>query len=108
MTFAAIQRYALTCGLLLVPASLWNLALTERLPPSFAPAEFWRDIPAPLLWTENTLRVRIFTQPFLMPIYLVAPGTKPAIFVFAMVTLAYFASWLTPLLFPAPPTGPPA
>jgi|GEM_PF-3952610 len=38
-----------------------------------------------------------------MPIHLVAPGTKPAIFVFAMVTLAYFASWLTPILFPAPP-----
>ena len=31
-TFAAIQRYVLSCGLLLVPASVWNIALTERLP----------------------------------------------------------------------------
>ena len=40
--------YVLRCGLLSVPASIWNIALTERLPSSFAPAEFWRDIPAPL------------------------------------------------------------
>ena len=67
-TFAAIQRYVLSCGLLLVPASIWNIALTERLPSPFAPAEFWRDIPAPLAWAENSLRVAVFVLPFVMPL----------------------------------------
>lgn len=101
MTFAAIQRYALTCGLLLVPASLWNIALTERLPPSFAPAEFWRDIPAALALAENSLRVAVFALPFFMPLKLAAPGRMGALLVFVVGTLVYFASWLMLILFPA-------
>ena len=83
-TFAAIQRYVLSCGLLLVPASIWNIALTERLPSSFAPAEFWRDIPAPLALAENSLRVAVFVLPFFMPLNLAAPGRMRALFIFVV------------------------
>ena len=100
-TFAAIQRYVLSCGLLLVPASIWNIALTERLPSPFAPAEFWRDIPAPLAWAENSLRVAVFVLPFLMPLNLAAPGRMRALLIFVVGSLVYFASWLMLSLFPA-------
>ena len=101
MTFAVIQRYGLSCGLLLVPASLWNIVLTERLPSSFAPAEFWRDIPVPLALAENSLRVAVFVLPFLMPLNFAAPGRMCALFVFGVGTLVYFASWFMLILFPA-------
>jgi hypothetical protein len=100
-TFAAIQRYVLSCGLLLVPASIWNIALTDRLPSSFAPAEFWRDIPAPLALAENSLRVAVFVLPFFMPFNLAAPGRMRALFIFVVGTLVYFASWLMLTRFPA-------
>lgn len=99
--FAAIQRYVLSCGLLLVPASIWNIALSERLPSPFAPVEFWRDIPAPLALAENSLRVAVFALPFFMPLNLAAPGRMPALFLFVVGSLVYFASWLMLTLFPA-------
>lgn len=101
MKLAAIRHYALSCGLLLVPASVWNIALTGHLPSSFALAEFWRDIPAPLAATENYLRVAVFVLPFFMPLNLAAPASKPALLVYGVGTLVYFASWLALILFPA-------
>lgn len=101
MKVSALQRYALSCGLLLVPASLWNIALVDQLPSSFSPAEFWRDIPAPLAVAENSLRIAVFALPFFMPLNLATPGGKRALAVYAVGTLVYFASWLALILFPA-------
>ncbi len=101
LTFAVVRHFALSCGLLLIPLSVWNIALTGSLPPSFAPAEFWRDIPVPLAFTENSLRLAVFILPFLMPLDLAAPGRIRALFVFAAGTLLYFASWLALILFPS-------
>ena len=55
-TLNGFSRYALSCGLLLIPAIAWNLAFTNKLMPASAMSEFWRDIPAPLVFTENVLR----------------------------------------------------
>jgi hypothetical protein len=101
MKLAAIQRYALSCGLLLVPAILWNIALTEYLPPAFSLAEFWRDIPAPLAFAENSLRVAVFALPFFMPLDVSAPASKRALLIYVTGTLVYFASWLSLILSPA-------
>ena len=98
---APIRRYALSCGLLLIPASLWNIALTGQLPAPFSPAEFSRGIPAALAAAENGLRVAVFAIPFLMPLDLALPGTAQALVVYAVGTLVYFASWLALMLFPA-------
>ena len=101
MKLAAVQRYALSCGLLLVPAALWNIALTARLPPAFSPAEFWREIPASLAFAENGLRVAVFALPFFMPLDITAPDSRRALLVYCGGTLAYFASWLALIFFPA-------
>ena len=98
---AKIRHYALSCGLLLIPASVWNIALASYLPASFAPTEFWRDIPEPLALTENGLRLAVFVLPFLMPLDLEAPGRVRASFVFAAGTFLYFVSWLALILFPS-------
>ena len=100
MKFATITRYALNCGWLLLPASLWNIALTEQLPPALSSAEFWREIPAPLAFAENSLRVAVFALPFLMPLDLSTPASKRALLLYAAGTLVYFASWLVLILFP--------
>lgn len=100
MKFATIRHYALSCGLLLLPASLWNIALTEQLPAAFSLAEFWREIPAPLAVAENSLRVGVFALPFFMPLNLSAPASKRALLIYAAGTLVYFASWLALILFP--------
>jgi hypothetical protein len=101
MKFAAIQRYALSCGLLLVPAILWNIALTEQLPSAFSLGRSWREIPAPLAFAENSLRLAVFALPFLMPLNLSAPASRRVLLVYAVGTLVYFASWLALILFPA-------
>lgn len=94
------RYYALSCGLLLIPASVWNAALTGYLPPPFAAAEFWQDVPTLLAWTENGLRLGVFVLPFLMPLDVSAPGHVRTLFVFAAGTFLYFASWLALILFP--------
>jgi len=101
LKLTTIRHYALSCGWLLVPASIWNIALTAKLPPAFSLSEFWRDIPAPLAFAENGLRLAVFALPFFMPLNLSAPGSKRALLVYAVGTLTYFASWLALILFPA-------
>lgn len=100
MKLPAVQRYAMSCGLLLVPAILWNIALADQLPPAFSRAEFWRDIPAPLALAENILRVAVSALPFFMPLSLAAPTSNRALLIYTTGTLVYFASWLALILFP--------
>lgn len=95
------RHYLLSCGLLLLPASLWNLALTEYLPPPFAVGEFWRDIPGPLVRIENGSRIAVFALPFCMPLETSSPAVRRGLLVFAMGTMVYFGSWLALILAPA-------
>ena len=94
------RRYALSCGLLLVPAIAWNLAFTGKLMPPSAMAEFWRDIPAPLVFAENSLRALVFGLPFIMPLQIATKAERRAVLVFVLGTLVYFASWLTLMYWP--------
>lgn len=89
---AAFAYYALGCGWLLLPAAAWNIALAKRLPQAFRRDEFWRDIPAPLAFAENGLRIAVFGLPFLMPLDISAPGAVRALFIFGAGTLIYFTS----------------
>ena len=89
------SRYALSCGLLLIPAIAWNLAFTSKLMPQSAMAEFWRDIPAPLVLVENSLRALVFGLPFVMPLQIATKAERRALFVFVLGTYmdsSFFAS----------------
>jgi hypothetical protein len=97
---AALAHYALSCGLLLLPATVWNIVMGKHLPPTFQRAEFWRKIPLPLVIVENTVRVGVFAVPFLMPLDLSAPNALPGLLVFGAGTLLYFASWLALIWLP--------
>ena len=94
MMRAALSHYALSCGLLQLPAAAWNIVLGNHLPPAFQRKEFWRDIPAPLAVAENGLRLGVFVLPFLMPLDPATQGSARAFFIFGAGTLLYFASWL--------------
>lgn len=97
---AVFEHYALSCGLLVLPAAVWNIVLASRLPSAFQPDEFGRDIPAPLAFAESGLRIAVFALPFLMPLAMAAPGAGRALLVFGAGTLLYFASWLALIWFP--------
>jgi hypothetical protein len=97
---SALEHYALSCGLLLLPAAAWNILLAKYLPPAFQPNEFGRDMPAPMVFAENGLRVAVFVLPFLMPLDMAAPGAGRALLLYAVGTLLYFASWLPLIWFP--------
>jgi hypothetical protein len=92
--FDSISHYVFSCGWLLAPAILWNIALSKRLPPAFQPSVFWNNIPRPLGLAENTLRIAVFALPFFMPLELAATAATPALAVFALGNLLYFSSWL--------------
>jgi hypothetical protein len=101
VTPQGIRYYLSSCGLLLVPALVWNVALASYLPAAFAPSEFWRDIPAPLGFVENLFRTLVFVLPFLMPLDLSTPTSRRALLWFAFGTLIYFGSWLALMVSPA-------
>ena len=95
-----LLHYLASCGLLLVPAAVWNLAFVDQLPPVYAAAEFWRDIPAPLTFIENSLRMLVFALPFAMPLDLSTPAQRRALLIFVLGTLVYFGSWLAVMAAP--------
>jgi hypothetical protein len=93
-------RFVNSCGLLLIPALAWNLALAEQLPPAFSPAAFWSDIPSFLGFAENVTRAVVIALPFFMPLELATPVQRQGLAVFAVGTLVYFASWLPLICWP--------
>jgi hypothetical protein len=93
-------RYALSCGLLLIPTIAWNMAFTSQLMSPAAMADFSRDIPGPLVFIENALRALVFGLPFAMPLQIATQAERRALWVFVLGTLVYFASWLVLMLWP--------
>ena len=89
-----------SCGLLLLPAVLWNVAFVDHLPPAYAAAEFWRDIPAPLATFENVLRIVVFVLPFAMPLDFSSAAQRRALRIFVLGTLVYFCSWWAVMAWP--------
>ncbi len=96
-----IRWYATSCGLLLIPALIWNAAMTDQLPPAYAMSEFWRDIPASLGVVENLCRTLVVGLPFFMPLDLATAGQRRGVVIFALGTVAYFASWLVLIAAPS-------
>ena len=82
----------------MVPIVVWNLALTRFLPPALASNEFSRDIPALVMYGENTLRVAVMVLPFLMPLEVATVSQRRGVLLFAVGTSVYFLSWI-PLMF---------
>lgn len=101
MALHTLLRFTASCGLLLVPALAWNLALAEHLPPAFSQAVFWDGIPSWLAITENVSRTVVIALPFFMPLEITTPMQRRGLAVFAVGTLVYFASWLPLILSPS-------
>ena len=96
-----LRRYATSCGVLLLPALVWNAALADRLPPVYSMSEFWRDIPAVLGALENLSRILVFALPFFMPLELSMAVQRRGLLLFALGTLVYFGSWLAVMASPS-------
>jgi hypothetical protein len=89
-----VQRYLLSVGLLALPIFLWNAAFTRFLPSTFAMAEFWRDIPTPLAYLENSFRLIVSALPFLMPLELTSPLQRKGLLFYSVGIALYFGSWV--------------
>jgi hypothetical protein len=94
-----LSYYALSCGLLLIPIAVWNVMLFKHLPVAFQDKEFSRDIPKSLVFTENGLRIAVFTFPFLMPLDITSQSAVTALLIYVGGMLLYFGSWLALILF---------
>ena len=90
-----------SCGLLLVPIVLWNVAFFGYLPRPLNSEEFWRDIPPLLAATENISRVIVIAMPFLMPLDVKSRRQRIGLIVFLIGVAAYFASWLALMVYPS-------
>jgi hypothetical protein len=104
----SLRRYALSCGLLLLPIFIWNAMFTRFLPSALAMAEFWRDIPPPLGYLENSLRLLVSVLPFLMPLELASVLQRRGLVVYVVGTALYFSAWAALMIAPRSPwaTGP--
>lgn len=100
MNFITIKKYSLNCFLLTIPIMLWNVLLTNKLPKSFQPEIFWKDIPAFLTYGENISRAVVFMLTLLMPLYISTDSQKRGLFLYVGGTLLYFLSWVVLIEFP--------
>lgn len=101
MTLVPTSRHALSCGLLLIPAILWNILLADQLPPAFLAEVSWHDIPDGLAFAENASRIVVFALPFLMPLEQSSHASRRGLLIFAAGTVVYFSSWLALIWFPS-------
>jgi hypothetical protein len=101
-------RYALNCGLLLLPILVWDAAFTRFLPTALASAEFWRDTPRPLASLEDLFRLMVSVLPFLMPFELASVLQRRGLAVYGVGTALYFSAWAALMIAPSSPwaTGP--
>ena len=87
---SALRRSA---GWLLLPPLLFNLALYDRLPPTFAAERFDADIPAWLLTSEMVLRIACFGLLFVGRLGLADPHQRVGAGLYLVGLGVYFASW---------------
>ena len=99
----ALRRYALNCGLLLLPIFIWNAVFARFLPSALGGAEFWRDIPAPLAALENSLRLVVSILPFLMPLELRSGLQRKGVVVYGLGTALYLCAWAALMIAPRSP-----
>ena len=95
-----LWRYALSCGLLLLPIFVWNAALTPSLPYPWGTAAFWQDIPRPLAYLENSARLIVSGLPFLMPFEPTSTLQRRGLVMYAGGTALYFCAWVAVLIAP--------
>lgn len=100
MNLATIKKYLFNCFLLTLPIMIWNIVLTEELPPDFQPEIFWKDIPEFLTYGENISRTVVFMLSLLMPLSILTITQKKGLFMYIGGAILYFASWLALIYFP--------
>lgn len=94
------RRYFWSCGLLILPILAWNLVFFRFLPPAFAPAEFWREIPPFVGYGENILRFAVLLLTFLMPLEMTTAVQRRGLRLFVVGTVLYLMAWCALMLYP--------
>ncbi len=79
---------------------IWNIVLADKLPNSYQPEIFWKDIPSFLTYGENISRIFVFILSFLMPINFSTNIQKKGLLIYVFGTILYFSSWLFLIYFP--------
>lgn len=100
MNIDSVKKYLLNCFLLTLPIMVWNILLTNKLPPAFQSEIFWKDIPTCLTYGENISRTIVFMLTLLMPLSISTSTQKNGLFLYIGGTILYFASWLALIYFP--------
>ena len=101
MNITSIRPYWANCFLLTLPVLIWNLILTTKLPPAYQPNVFGHSIPPWITYGETTFRSIVFLLALLMPLGLATDTQKKGLFLYTIGLLAYFASWVPLIYFPA-------
>ena len=95
-----LRRYGVSCGLLVLPIFLWNVAFSRFLPPAFAMSEFWRDIPTPLAYLENAFRLIVSVLPFFMPLELRSVRQRRGLVSYSIGVALYCLAWAAVMIAP--------
>ncbi|WP_293928311.1 hypothetical protein [Sphingobacterium sp. UBA6320] len=91
-----IKKYLGNCFILILPILIWNILLTDHLPPAYQPEVFSKDIPSFLMYGEQISRIIIFLLAFLMPLHISRSnkGQMLGLYIYTVGVLLYFASWI--------------
>lgn len=100
MSIIKDKKYLLNCFLLTLPIMIWNIVMTNKLPPAYQPNIFWKDIPAWLKYAENISRTLIFILALLMPLSISTSTQKRGLILYIGGTILYFTSWLVLIYLP--------
>jgi hypothetical protein len=100
MKTANLYKYLFNCFVLTIPILIWNILLTDKLPKTTKSEILIRNISPFIIYTENIVRIIVFTMMAFMPIRIAKPIQKQGLLLFIIGTLIYFISWLLLIYFP--------
>jgi hypothetical protein len=95
-----LPGYLTNCFLLIIPIVVFNVLFMKRLPGAYQPEIFERNIPKPIVFSENAFRIVVFLMPLFMPLRVQTDIQETGVLLYVVGIVVYFASWLVLIRFP--------
>lgn len=88
------------CYILLLPILIWNILFINKLPLSYQPSEFNRDMPIFVLIGENIFRSIIFILPLALKFDWKPLREGVGLLVYGAGSILYYLSWIALIYMP--------
>ena len=93
-------KYFKNCFWLFIPIFIWNIIFIDKLPIGYGSDFFDTDIPIYMVYSENILKLILFSLPIFMRFSLESKIQEIGFSLYLFGVVIYFLSWVLQIYFP--------